>query len=107
MPTMQSVPLIARPSAIGNALNSLALENHVTRAGSGGNDGENILLPGNHDIDYRHTIMRQAGLKDSVQLIGTIRANAEGAIRFCQLDEIRGYGDIHFRIGAIIEHLLP
>src|SRR6266853_6990413 len=45
-------------------LNSFTLENHVTRAGSGGNDGENILLPGNHDIDHRHTLMRQAGFKN-------------------------------------------
>src|SRR6266849_8110160 len=89
------------------SLNSFALENHVTRVGSGGNDGKNILLLGNHDIDYRHALMRQAGFKDVGQLVRTSCARAESAIRLRQLDEVGRDGDIHFRISALIEHLLP
>src|SRR6202171_1154315 len=44
----RSVPSCATTVSNRQCLNSFALENHVTRAGSGGYDGENILLPGNH-----------------------------------------------------------
>ncbi len=55
----------ANHGSIGNrqCLNSITLKNHVARAGTGGNDRKNILLPRHHDLDNRNPFMREAGFK--------------------------------------------
>ena len=53
------------------------MENHVTRAGSGGNDRESILLLGNYDLYYGYALMRQTGCKHAGQLVGISCAHAQ------------------------------